>query len=330
LQLSRRERQWANGGPLFEILAAAYESYLNLPSDQALLPCANGGLALEALARLCDTRRGQRPDDKHRWVVSAFSFKNQGRGYFADARVVDCDERGMLSLAELEALDPSSFDGIVVTNVFGLWHDFEPYLRLARSLDKSLLIDNAAGLKDGVPNWPYQAFSLHHTKPYGVGEGGLALVPRAEREQLADLLGYKGLEHAHAAQWLNNGKLSEIACAWHLDRLERAPEWAPLYGMQATRIRHLAKRAGLEPLFDPHPVHAAMSLPFLVPGEIDVSALANPSVVLGKYYAPLAETPNACRIHHRIVNVPAHPDVANVSEDVLLSELRRVVARGSQ
>jgi dTDP-4-amino-4,6-dideoxygalactose transaminase len=69
----------------------------------------------------------------------------------------------------------------------------------------------------------------------------------------------------------------------------------------------------------------AMSLPFLAPDELPVRRLANPHLVLAKYYAPLADRPNAARIYRRIVNVPSHPDVARVAEQDLLATLRRLV-----
>lgn len=327
LQACKKEGQWANGGPLFDTLAEAYAGHGGLDKNLALLPCANGGIALEGLARLLDAQRYGAEAGKQRWVVSAFTFKNQGRGYFADAEVLDCDEQGMLSIEALEALDPDSFDGFVVTNLFGVWQNFDTYASLAKKLGKAMLIDNAAGMCNQLPDWPYQSFSLHHTKPYGAGEGGLAVVPKEDLAALAELFGYGNLGEVHPSHWVNNGKISEISCAYHLERLERAPEWAPRYAMQALRIRHLAVRAGLTPLFDFHPVHAAMSLPFLVPGNLAVEDLANPAIVFGKYYAPLVSRPHADALSRRIVNVPAHPDVAQMPEEELFAALKGLADR---
>lgn len=327
LAACRDEGQWANGGPLFDTLAEAYENYVSLPEEQSILPCANGGLALEGLARLLDSQRFGKTGGKQRWVVSDFTFKNQARGYFSDSQFVDCDAKGMLSLTALEALDPDSFDGFVVTNLYGIWRDFRAYAELANKLGKAMLIDNAAGMRQELPDWPYQAFSLHHTKPYGMGEGGLAIVPREDRNALAALFGYGDLGEAHPSHWVNNGKLSELSCAYHLVRLETAPEWAPRYTMQALRIYHLARRAGLIPLFHSHPIHAAMSLPFLVPGAIDPADLQNSKLVMAKYYQPLTGLPVAKALYRRIVNIPAHPDVARIPEAILFQELQELVAR---
>ena len=74
-----------------------------------------------------------------------------------------------------------------------------------------------------MPDWPYQSFSLHHTKPYGAGEGGLFLSPRDEAEAIYALLNFGPFDD-NCSVWLNNGKLSDIACAFQLDRLAILPQ----------------------------------------------------------------------------------------------------------
>lgn len=322
LALCEQTNRWTNHGPLEQILADAYHAFLGLPPNVSIVPCASCGVALEAIARRRDDQRGE----PHRWVVSSFSYQNLGRGYFSSARVIDCDATGLLDIEQLEALPQDTFDGFVVTNAFGLHRDFERYAAFAQRSGKSMLIDNAAGIRPAVVPWPYQAFSLHHTKPYGFGEGGLALVPADDVDAVRALITYRPLGQIEGARWLNNGKLSEVACAYHLDLLERSPEWSVLYEMQATRIKHLAARAGLEPLFDAEQVPIAMSLPFLSPHPISPADLRDENLVLRKYYEPLLDTPVASELYRRIVNVPAHPDVARVPEEELMRSLRRLSA----
>ncbi len=325
LQASARVNHWANSGPLWRILGTAYQRYMSVPPDNAIVPCSNGGVALEALARLQSIKREQ----SVRWAVSSFTFRNQGRGYFANSEIVDCSDDGMLSLTAVrDRMAHRPIDGIVVTNIFGLWTDFDPYVDFVRETGMAMIIDNAAGVRPALATWPYQAFSLHHTKPYGFGEGGLAVVPAEDVDTFAELITYGSLDRTPAGAWVGNGKLSEAACAYHLDRLERAPEWTGFYEMQAIRIRMIAERAGLRPLFDWEKVHAATSLPFLATQAIPVESLGNPHLVLGKYYQPLAATSNARDIYARIVNIPAHPDVARIAEHDLLVTLGALAGNG--
>jgi len=319
------ENRWANRGPLYRHLAEAYGGHFGLDLDRIVTPCANGGVALEAMARLLSQRAG-RP---LRWVGSAFSFRNLGRGHFADMTFVDCDAQGLMDLEEVRALDPDSFDGLVVVNPFGLFRDFSPFVDFARETGKALLLDNAAGVDRTVPDWPWQAFSLHHTKPYGAGEGGLALTPADAAEDLYALLNYGPVPEDPAA-WLNNGKISDIACAFLIDRLERVDDWAPRYRAQAARVARIAGQAGLRPLCPPGPSNAAApatSQPYLSPAPIPTARIAAARhLTLGKYYKPLADRPRTRGLFARLVNVPTHPDVAGLHDADLAGDLAGLCA----
>jgi dTDP-4-amino-4,6-dideoxygalactose transaminase len=320
-----RCNQWANRGPLYWTLAEAYHAHMSLPDDIAVTPCANGGIALEALARFHQVKHG-RP---LRWVGSAFSFGNLGRGWFDGMRFVDCDGQGMLDLDALRALDPDTYDGFVVTNIFGLWRDFTPYIQFARTSGKAMLIDNAAGIDRQVPDWPYQSFSLHHTKPYGAGEGGLFLSPRDEAEAIYALLNFGPFDD-NGPVWLNNGKLSDIACAFQLDRLAHVSDWAPRYREQAERIESIAGEFGLRPLVPGSLDRPAMNRPFLAEGEIPLERLRRSEKLhFGKYYNPLYPKPIVAGTFDRLVNIPTHPDTARLADCELKSELQRFVLGNS-
>jgi dTDP-4-amino-4,6-dideoxygalactose transaminase len=315
--------RWANRGPAWHAVSDAYATYFANLAGKRVVPVANGGIALEALANLHSMRAG-RP---LRWCVSSFSFLNTGRGLFADAVKVDCDDTGVLSLDAVRALDPDSFDGLVVTNPFGLVQDFDAFVAWQRQTGKPLLIDNAAGIGPDVPDVAYQAFSLHHTKPFGVGEGGLAVVPEDEFEEFLGLLEYKPLPSAALPYWINNGKVSELSCASHLVRLETSPLWLPRYHEQAQRILEIAVGAGFRPLFADRVPGAetgsapAMSLPFVAPHPVSVDALRNDRFCMAKYYKPLARTATAEQLYARLLNVPTHADMAQVPD----GEIRRVL-----
>jgi hypothetical protein len=86
----------------------------------------------------------------------------------------------------------------------------------------------------------------------------------------------------------------------------------------------------LAPLLAPDGPVIATSLPFLAPRPLPISRLANPHLVLGKYYQPLAELPRVGSIYQRLVNVPSHPDVAAVDSATLLDVRRRLTAGGAE
>ncbi len=308
---------WTNRGPLFWRLSREYHATFGLSSTRALTPCANGGVALEALARLQAHLHG----GKLKWAGSAFSFRNLGRGYFSDMLIVDCDERGVLNLEELEGVGLKHFDGIVLTNPMGLLSDFEPFIAFARKHRKPLLIDNAAYIHTEIPDWPWQAFSLHHTKPYGAGEGGLAITPSDHRDSFYSLLNYGEL-YGDADNWFTNGKLSDISCAFHIDRLERREQWVPGYRQQRLRIVHLARNAGLRPLLPHAEAPPTTSVPFLAERPVSLQMLeACQSLELAKYYPPIADRRNAQTIFEHVVCVPTHPDVERLSDEAITHDL---------
>lgn len=319
LEGAEKYNRWANRGPAWYALSAAYGYHFKNLKKKCIVPCANGNVALETLMSLHELRAGRRM----RWCASSFGFVNTGRGRMSDALLIDCDLRGVLSLDALSKEDPSNFDGVIVTNPFGLESNFDRFVEWCQNANKPLLIDNAAGVSPSVPNLANQSFSLHQTKPYGFGEGGLLVVEEDQEEVALKLLEYSPLTAEEAPYWVGNGKVSELAVAGQLMRLETEPEWAPLYQMQMQRIRTIAESLELKPLlFGDTP---AMSLPFLAPKPVSIALLENPLFALGKYYKPLANTPEASRIYQHILNIPCHPDMRHVSRADIEGVLRNVI-----
>lgn len=234
---------------------------------------------------------------------------------------VDCTAEGLLDLDEVRKLPPESFDGLIVVNPFGLCADFSAYIEYARETGKELLLDNAAGVHDRIPDWPWQAFSLHHTKPYGMGEGGLALTPADTAEDLYALLNY-GPAPERAADWLNNGKISDISCAFLIDRLEKAAHWVPRYHAQAERVHGIARKAGLNPIRPFAQTAPVMSWAFSANHEIPPESLQSPETIsFAKYYKPLRPLPRTTALYAHLINIPTHPDMEKLSDKCLRADL---------
>jgi len=319
LESSSQENQWANGGPVERAFAEALAEFLALPAGYEVLPCANGGLALHALCQAIEITE----QESIHWGVSAFTFRNQARGYFSGSTVLDCDANARIDLGECERHPDVS--GIVGTNVFGVHGPLSDIRDESLRLGFPFVLDNAAGLCRGGTAQGVASYSFHYTKPFGTGEGGAVVADSATIETVRQLINYSELSASPHA-WVGNGKISDIACAFHLDRLERYNEWAPLYAVQAGRVTELARRVGLEPLTPSLPTDSVhMSLPFLAPEALPENAvIANP-LPLGKYYQPLAPLPQAVSIYDRLVNVPTHPDIAAISDTELLVGLTKLL-----
>ena len=315
--------QWANFGPLYTRLAAEYSDHMGLAPGLVLTPCANAGIALEMVTRTLAAGEGRK---KLRWIGSAFSFKNLGRGYFSDMRFLDCDANGILDFGALLDLPLDSFDGIIVTNPFGLYGDYERFIRFAEETGKKLVIDNAAGVGRVIPAWPWQVFSLHHTKPYGLGEGGLVLSPDMAAEFLRLLINYDRIP-GEPAYWLNNGKISDISCAFLIDRLRQVDDWEPGYLEQRQRVSDLFAGFGLATLLPIEQAPPTNSLPVLMGAPVDDNRLAASarSVDVARQYSPLAALPQAQHIHDQIINFPVHPDLGLLPDADLAADIETLL-----
>lgn len=311
--------QWANFGPLYSRLADDYATHMSLAPGLAVTPCANAGIGLEMLAR---TLASEAEKPALRWVGSAFSFKNLGRGYFTDMLFVDCDERGVMDLEAVQALEADSFDGIIVTNPFGLVPDFDRFIAFAEATGKKLILDNAAGMSRNIPPWPWQVFSLHHTKPYGMGEGGLVLSPANAAEFLRLLINYDRVPKA-PEYWLNNGKISDISCAFLIARLANIATWEPGYVEQRSRIVTLFMDAGARVLLPTEGAPPTNSLPVLLPLTLDDERLVDLplKVNIARQYTPLAPLPRVSTIHERLINFPTHPGLSALTDAEITSDI---------
>ena len=323
LALSDRENHYANFGPVSDLLEQSIAKMLALPADRSVVLCKSASAALQVLVGVHELRLN-RP---MRWVISSFGFFSTRTGTLHDAIVLDCDERAMLSLDQLAALDPKDWDGAIVTNVFGLTTDLSRYHEFCRANGKSLIVDNAMALfteaRTGNQPAPDEIISFHHTKPWGMGEMGCMILGTEHASVARALTNFGvGLDGPMARRHARNAKVSDYDSALVLQRLMNLPQWADRYRLQGRRVHSLAVAAGLEPL-GAIPQSALMgNLPFLASTEVPKERLGNSHLVLRKYYAPLAtHTSCAERLYRRIVNIPCHPDVANCSDEAIVATL---------
>lgn len=322
LKLSDGARQWTNFGPVSVALERTLEHLLCLPPDRAVIACASATVGLQALAGLCAVKLGRRL----RWVVCAYTFFNQRVGPFADAIVVDCAESGLLDLDAVAGLPDDAWDGLVATNLFAGLQNARHLAAFCRERRKALILDSAGalfGLDRRSVRHPTEAISFHHTKPWGVGEGGCVIVDRTDVPLIRSALNFGVGGPDLLRPFAGNGKISDIACAPILERLERLPTWAPDYQTQRKRIEELCAAAS-RPLMLPAPSDAILaSVPVLAARPVERSDLAHFGFDVGKYYPPLNEFgAKAQRLFAHVVNIPSHAGMAAIGTDTIAAMLR--------
>lgn len=322
LQLSAQANHWTNFGPVSRALEQSLADALELHPDRSVVMCSSATAAIHALAGVHAARQGR----KLRWISSAYTFFSVRSGALADSvGFVDCDEQAMLDLRKVDGIPADAWDGLIVTNIFGLAPDAQRYVEYCRARQKALIVDSAQallGVTRGDADAPMEAISFHHTKPWGVGEGGCALVRREDESLVRAAINF-GVSAPEAIRpYCGNGKISDIACAAILDRWERMTTWASLYAEQRRRIAALGADSGLVELRRATSGAVTQSVPFIMPGPLAMDKLGGYSFDMRKYYRPLASGfPRAEEIFSRMLNVPCHPGMAAISDD----ELRRVL-----
>lgn len=335
LSCSQQMNWWTNFGPVSRLLETEIATILGIQSDHTVVVTSSGTTALEVLAKQTALGMG-RPV---RWVASAFSFLNIGCGLFADCRLVDCDSSGLLSVSALAGITADSYDGVIVTNPFGYKIDGEYLDEIARTCGKPVIVDNASGL--GFP-WPYDypvAYSLHHTKPFGFGEGGAVVIPSESEPQVRALLNFGRVsdETTNSRTLLTdrslatNGKCSDLAAAAILARLRSRARWMPKYSEQALRVSRIVTESGLELLTGYRPDdQTANAVPVVCESPVSLSELAcsdGPRIAYGHYHRPLAARPVAQGLYDRIVLIPSHSDVGLLEDVDLHMAIRSLALR---
>lgn len=317
LSISAKANQWSNFGPLCHMLEAQLAAQLDIPPHLAVVACSNATVALHTLVSMHEHLRG-RP---LRWVTCAFGFYSSCDGVLHSAEFVDCNPQGLL---DLDLLNPDDFDGFIVTNIFGQTKDLAPYQRFAEKHQKILLTDSAMDFQSGghIGN---ECISLHHTKPWGFGEGGCAIVEKEHAALFRDMLAFGHMQPSSPINRLaTNGKISDIACAYLIMRLQQSAEVRRTYLEQFHRIASIGRGLGLGVLGDvqDHPGIPA-NVPFLFDRPTELPA--EPSIPARKYYFPLDAQPVAQDIYQRIINVACHTDMARIPDAAIKAFLESLL-----
>lgn len=299
IDVAYRSGRFSNFGPLSRRLEDEFVARWGTRGTTCVL--ASSGTAAITAALIATGVEGK-------VLVPAFTFPATLaaiRMAHATPIVIDVDPHDwrVLPAALDRAFAATQARAAVVVNPFGLMFDFSPHAQVASRRKAVLVIDNAAGL--GIERTPYEkdglvfeAYSLHATKPFGIGEGGAIFAPHAFEHRLRKALNFGLPDVDTAPHWGINGKLAEFHAAVGL-------AVAREFGAQLSTRQRLAARyidvasgfAGLS--FCHEPAHSAWQLfPMLFPcpdsADRFAQACANHGMETRRYYAPSLSTIPGC------------------------------------
>eukprot|EP01041_Mallomonas_annulata_P007952 gene7952-16281_t len=225
LDPSIRSGHLTNNGPLQSVLAEKVKKYCNSVKDVVL--AASGTAALHALLAAYSLKF----EKSLRWATQSFTFPVAFQGPASDSVVLDMDLIHFGPRFEQLDLLKDTFDGVIITNLFGLQCNIQKYQKWCKLHNKLLVFDNAAtpigfisetnecihDIGDGA------IISLHETKPMGRGEGGAIFVCNNMKSHVIramnfgfDIIANIRVGHRLCSNW----RMSDFAAAAICDHID--------------------------------------------------------------------------------------------------------------
>lgn len=207
LQKATETNQFTNYGWAVQELEKRARDMLKIDEDKAVIATSSGTTALHAMIWAI-----HRQDGVSRVGTQDFTFASNSLGPAAGPIVTDMRPDLNLNLED-EFIQMAKL--LIVTNIFGHLQDFD---YIAQHQYPYLIFDNAAT--------PYSFWqgtnscnlgtgsyvSLHHTKPIGFGEGGLAIIDKEYEEQVRIACNF-GIVDSQFNERSGNYKMSDISAA---------------------------------------------------------------------------------------------------------------------
>ena len=336
LRSSYERGVFANSGPAaLRFEAALAHRYAGADREVILVANCTCGIAAALLAAGASGRV----------VVPAFTFPATAQAVLQSGCVpVFCDVS-----RETWELDPEALEevmaryrasAVVHVRAFGFCRDLEAVETVAERHGARLIVDGAAALGGRLKNGAFagqqgdaEAFSMHVTKVFGIGEGGVVFASRCHATPLRRACNF-GLAEGDVVMRGLNAKLSDFHAAIGLallDRIDgyigRRREVADRYGRALASCAWASRpvNIGAPPM---------QMYPVLVASERHAEALVDRSlgrgVELRRYYRPALHQASAflayergrlevaADLARRIVCLPVYSDMSDAEIDTVI------------
>jgi len=239
-----------------------------------------------------------------------------------------------------QALGRTGAKAAIVVCPFGLKSDWSEHAAIARAHNALLIIDNAAGLGVARANVEreshvFEAYSMHATKPFAIGEGGAVFAHASTEHALRGALNFGAsvYDKPGSPEWGVNGKLGEMYAAIGLameQMLDRC-----LANRRAMAARYYER---LRP-YEVRLANAALDescwqmFPVLMPNASSASRVVDLAAAremqLRRYYRPSlsAKCPASVSLAERMVCLPVYSD-ASAEEAAEMLDIADDAVRG--
>lgn len=285
-------RIFSNFGPLARELEGAIAERYAHPGYVAVTCCsATIGLAVVLLSLFKPGARIALPNFTFAATYQAIRMAN------LVPVVIDIDpvsyELDVVSLAA--AIKSTRIDGVMPVRPFGFVREQSDLIGLCREHGLQIVFDSAACLggselpKFGSAFGEIEVFSLHATKSFGVGEGGVILCPAELEADIRRRLNF-GFHPDRTFDFGINGKMDELHAAVGLSQMNRIDAIQGARAQHARRYDELfASSPDIQLPADVSPGSGWTMYPVVLKGG-DVAAVATQAAELGietrRYYWP--------------------------------------------
>lgn len=304
LETAQTTNQFSNYGSAVQMLEQRARSMLKIDDSKAVIATSSGASAYQAI------------------LLGIFNYSDYSLFVFSQDFTFPCNFQGVSSAIPIDIDDDQqiTLDNtilniqnaiVVITNCFGHVQNLTNITNHTSSYNQLLILDNAA-----CPYSFYQGkntcnfgvasyVSLHHTKPIGFGEGGLAIVDKKYESEVRAACNF-GMQNGIASKYGNNYKMSEISAAsilqwwdqFNIDELAdnyRTNYWKKVHKYIDTN-NALFSNYSDEDSFFPN------CLPLIHDSYTPLSAYDNEDAK--KYYKPFFNLPNSKKLYENIVCLP--------------------------
>lgn len=313
LEPAHNTNQFSNGGWAVSELERHARDMLQIDDSKAIIATSSGSSALHAIIFAIHRYN----EASLRIVTQDFNFPSASQGPATGPILVDFDNELNFKLDDELAFNYGSI--YIVTNCFGHLQDLDKILTFCQKHKKTVIFDNAASpysFHNGTNscNLGNASFiSLHHTKPLGFGEGGLAIVEKHLEEyvRIACNFGFVGRQFNERG---SNFKMSEISAASILqywdsfsidDLMNKTLDsyYDTLFRLNQSHLGELFPNHADENKFLPS------CLPYLYEKPMTLEEIDNSEAK--KYYVPLRGLRISTEIYNRII---CHPIMRGKNE----------------
>ena len=208
LRKAQETNQFTNYGWAVKELEIRARDMLKIDESKAIIACCSGTAALHAMLWGI-----QRQDGAHRIGTQDFTFASNSIGPAEGPIVFDMKPDCTANLGD--DVNAHYVKILILTNCFGHLQDFD---YISEFNYPKLIFDNAATpytFLNGSNSCNYgmgSYISLHHTKPIGFGEGGLAIIDKEYEESVRIATNF-GLIDGMFNERSGNYKISDISAA---------------------------------------------------------------------------------------------------------------------